>query len=275
MSGVMRAAAVAAALGSAAAALAEDPPRPAQAARGDATVFEASARLRTNWSEIAFRGNRPKAWENVISPEVRANVRVLAGLFEGKAEIGFASDHFAQFTANDVDVLRGEVQLGINTGAWSYLAEWKTRDVFEPGIGDFVVGLNTYDLRVRHRFTARLFDGLPAGLMQASAAAGTVAATPQLFAKTFAEFELEAVQRFGGGFSVMLAPKIELSDYRNFAGTDRKDIVLSLRVVPAYNFGDGLTVSVEGQASAGLSTLDSKTGESWELTPILRLQKAL
>ena len=88
-------AALAAAAVLAAAASADDPPRPAEPAQPDVTLFESSARLRLNWSEIAFRGNRPKAWDHVVSPEVRANIRVLAGLFEGKAEIGFAADHFA------------------------------------------------------------------------------------------------------------------------------------------------------------------------------------
>ncbi|MBL9099196.1 MAG: hypothetical protein JNK07_19875 [Alphaproteobacteria bacterium] len=268
-------AALAAAAVLAAAASADDPPRPAEPAQPDVTLFESSARLRLNWSEIAFRGNRPKAWDHVVSPEVRANIRVLAGLFEGKAEIGFAADHFAHFSANNVEVLRGEVQLGLNTGDWSYLVEWKGRDVFEPGVTDFLVGLNTYDVRVRHRFTAGLFDGLPVALVQASAAAGYVAATPELFAKTFAEFEVEALQRLGGGFTLMLAPKLELSDYRDFASQDRKDALLSLRIVPAYNFGGGLTLSLEGQASIALSTLATKTGETWELTPILRLQKSL
>lgn len=268
-------AALAAAVAFVASAVADDLPRPVEPSRPDATIFETSARLRLNWSEIVFRGNRPKAWDNVMSPEVRASIRVLAGLFEGKAEIGFAADHFAHFSANNVEVLRGEVQLGLNTGDWSYLVEWKGRDVFEPGITDFLVGLNTYDMRVRHRFTADVFEALPAGLVQASAAAGYVAATPELFAKTFVEFELEALQRFDGGFTLLLAPKLELSDYRDFAGQDRKDAVLGLRVVPAYSFGDGLTLSLEGQVAVAFSTLDAKTGETWELTPILRLQKSL
>lgn len=268
-------AALAAAAVLAASASADDPLHPVEPDRPDATIFETSARLRLSWSEIALRGNRPKAWDHVVSPEGRANIRVLAGLFEGKAEIGFASDHFAHFSAANADVLRGEVQLGVNTGDWSLLVEWKTRDVFEPGITDFLVGLNTYDARVRRRFTAALFDDRPVALVQISAAAGYVAATPELQAKTFAEFELEAVQRLGGGFTVMFAPKLELSDYVDFAGQDRKDAVLGLRIVPAYNFGDGLTLSLEGQASVAFSTLDAKTGETWELTPILRLQKSL
>jgi hypothetical protein len=34
-------------------------------------------------------------------------------------------------------------------------------------------------------------------------------------------------------------------------------------------------LSLEGQATVALSTLETKTGESWAVTPIIRLQKAL
>ena len=274
MWGTLRVAALAAALG-AATASADDLPRPIEPTRADATTLETSLRLRMNWSEIAFRGPRPKAWDNVMSPEVRATLRVLEGLFEAKAEIGFASDNFAAHPSNDVDTLRGEVGLGLNTGTWTYLVEWKTRDVFEPGYDDFLVGLNTYDARIRHRFQADVFGGMKPTLFQLSAAAGYVAATPHLFARNFAEFELEIVQRFDGGVTLLIAPKLELSDYLDFAGEDRKDAVLSLRVAPTVNIATGLTLSLEGQATLARSTLDTKVGESWELTPIIRLQKQL
>jgi hypothetical protein len=48
---------------------------------------------------------------------------------------------------------------GINTGAWSYLLEWKARDVYTPDFDDFVVRLDTYDLRVRRRFSVAVFEG--------------------------------------------------------------------------------------------------------------------
>ena len=93
-------------------------------------------------------------------------------------------------------------------------------------------------------------------------------------ARHFAEFELEIVQRFGNGFALLVAPKIELSDYLDFPG-ERQDAIFSLKLVPTYSFGGGLTLSLEGQATIAFSTLDIKTGETWELTPLLRLQKAL
>jgi hypothetical protein len=241
----------------------------------DATIFETSARVRYGWTEMAFRGDRPKAWDESMSPEFRASLRVLSGLFEGKIEIGALADRYVEFDRISTDSLRGELQLGVNTGAWSYLAEWKPRDVFVPGYKDFLVGLNMYDARVRNRFSADLFAGLPSGLFQATVAVGYVASTPHLYARNFAELELEMVQRFGGGFALMVAPKLELSDYLDFDGRDRKDAALSLRLIPTYSFGGGVTLSVEGQATVALSTLDNKTGETWSLTPILRLQKSL
>lgn len=257
-------------------AAAEDVVPPAELQRRDATILESSARLRLTWTEIAFRSNRPKAWDQIVAPEFRTSLRVLAGLFEGKVEIGAAGDRFAHFSDNSVDVMRGELQLGINTGDWSYLLEWKTRDVFELGYDDFMVGLNTYDARIRYRFTLDLIDDAPPALVQASAAAGYVAALPHLFARNFAELELEMVQRLANGFAVMVAPKLELSDYLDFPGGPRRDdALIGLRIVPTYNLGGGLTLSVEGQATIALSTRDTKTGEIWELTPILRLQKAL
>jgi len=243
--------------------------------RPDATIFDTSARVRLAWTELPFRSNRPKGWDEIVAPEARAALRILAGLFEGKAEIIVAADRFAHFQDVNVDVLRSEVQLGVNTGAWSYLLEWRTRNIFEPGYDEFIIGQNFYAVRVRHRFPLAVFDDLPVGLFQASVAGGYVASTPHLLQRDFAEFELEWVQRLSDGFAVTVAPRLELADYHAFPPGDREDAVLSVRLAPTYNFGDGLTLSLEGQAIIAFSTLESKTGEGWELTPILRLQKAL
>jgi hypothetical protein len=241
----------------------------------DGIVFESSARLRYGWSEIALRGNGPKAWDESASPEFRASLRVMAGLFEGKVEVGVVSDRFAHFDDIASDSLRGDVQLGINTGAWSYLVEWKPRNVLEPEFADLLARFNVYDVKVKHRFAAELFSGIPAGLFQASFAAGYVASTPDFFERTFVEAELELVQRFANGFAVTIAPKLELADYLDFAGSERADAIFSLRIAPTYSFGDGLTLSLEGQATIAVSTLETKSGETWSFTPILRLQKGL
>jgi hypothetical protein len=110
-------------------------------------------------------------------------------------------------------------------------------------------------------------------LCQASVTGGHVAAMPHVFGRDFAEFELEVMQRLPDGFAITVAPKFELLDFDKFPG-DRQDAVLSVRLIPAYNFSGGVTLSVEGQATVAFSTLETKTGETWSLTPILRLQKA-
>jgi len=248
----------------------------ADAARPSVATFETSTRARFSWTEIAFRGDRPKAWDEITSPEFRASLRILAGLFEAKLEIGAIADRFARFETVDTNSLRGELQLGVNTGGWSYLLEWKPRDVFREGFANFVAGFETYDLRLRRRFTAAVFGDTPPGLFQASFATGYTASTPSLFKRNFAEFEFEMVQGFGNGVALTIAPKLELSDYPAFTGPERReDAQLSLRLIPSYNFAGGVALSLEGQATIAFSTRDTKTGETWSLTPILRLQKAL
>ena len=230
--------------------------------------IESSLRTRLSWTEMAYRGNREKAWAEMISPEARVSLRLLSGILEGKVELGAVADDFVRFDLPSTDQLKAEVQLGLRLGDWSVLAEWKGRDTF-------IVGLNVYDLRVRNRFRTQLFDSLAAAQSQLSIAGGYSASIPSLFQRNFAEVELEVVQPLPHGFSVVVAPKVELNDYIDFDGTDRKDAVMSLRVVPGFSFGDGAMISVEGQVSVAVSTLETKTGEAWAVTPIIRLQKSL
>ena len=241
---------------------------------GNSLTLESSFRTRFGWTEIAQRGSRPKAWDETVSPEARVSLKVLSGLFEGKLELGAVTDQFAHFDSSTNYSLRSDLQLGVNLGDWSIAGEWKGRDVFAYDNGDFLVGLNVYDLRVKRRFSSRMFAGLPPGQFQLSIAGGYGASIPSLFQRDFAECELEALQPLGNGFAVIIAPKLELSDYIDFAGQDRKDATLSLRVVPSYTFGGGVTLSVEGQTTVAFSTLAAKSGESWGVTPILRLQQA-
>ena len=243
--------------------------------RRDGTIFEASTRLRMTWTELAFAGNHPKAWDDIMSPEFRAALRVLDGMFEGKLEIQAYADRFDEHGQLSTDNLRSELQLGLNTGSWSYLFEWKARNGFHEGTDDFVVGLDTYDLRLRNRFALAVFGDLAPARVQASLAGGYVAALPHIFARDFAELELEVVQPLVNGFTFTVTPKLELSDYLAFPGGKREDAVFSLKLIPTYNFGGGIALSVEGQATVAFSTRDIKTGEIWAVTPILRLQKAM
>lgn len=240
---------------------------------GDSLTLESSLRTKFGWTEIALRSDKPKAWDETVSPEARISAKLLDGLFEGKLELGILTDQFAHFDAATSYSLKAELQLGLRLGSWSLLGEWKGRDVFAYDDDRFLVGLNTYDLRARHRFAASLFDGLPSAQMQLSIAGGYNASIPSLFRRNFAEAELEAMQLLGNGFAILVAPKIELSDYPAFDGKDRSDAVVSLRLVPSYTFDGGVTVSVEGQATVAFSTLETKAGESWGMTPIIRLQQ--
>ena len=241
-----------------------------------AMSVETSARLRLNWTEIAFRGDRPKAWDEITSPELRASIRLQLGMFEGKLELGGVEDLFDRHPRSNTRTLRAELQAGVVFGDWAVLAEWKPRNVFAPGFDDFLVGLDSYDIKLRNRFALSLMPDLPRANVQATVAAGYVAALPDIFRRDFVEVEVEIVQRLSQDFALTIAPKLELSNYLNFpGGDDRQDAAFSVRIVPAANLGNGVTISVEGQALIAVSTRESKTGENWAVTPILRLQKSL
>lgn len=130
-------------------------------------------------------------------------------------------------------------------------------------------------MRVGRRFAAKVIDGLPDGLFQASLTAGYVASTFDPLDKRFAELEVEWFQPCGDGWAIAVAPKLEFGDYLQFAAEKRRDAIVSLRVAPIYNIAEGMTVTLEGQASFAFSTFGTKSGESWAVTPIFRFQMAL
>lgn len=238
-------------------------------------IFDSSQSVRFWWTEIAHFDDNPKAWDEIASPEISASVRALVGSFEAKVEIGAIADRFDHFEYFDADSLRAAVQVGWNPGDWSYVLEWEGFDVFEPGIGDFYVGFNTYDVSVSRRFAANMIERLPAGLFQASLTAGYVAATFDPLERRFAEFELEWVQPLTGGMTMSFAPKIEFSDYPHFSAAKREDVIFGLTLAPTFNVAEGLTLTLEGQGSFAFSTLGSKSGEAWAITPTLRFQSGL
>jgi hypothetical protein len=199
----------------------------------------------------------------------------LIGPFDAKLEIGAIADRFAHFQSFDADSLRAAVQFGWNRGDWSYVLEWEGFDVFEPGIGDFYIGFNTYDVNVSRRFAASMIERLPAGLFQASLTAGYAASTFDPLERRFAEFELEWVQPCTGGMTMSFAPKVEFSDYPHFSAAKRQDAIFSLTLAPTFNIAEGLTLTLEGQGSFAFSTVSSKSGETWAITPTLRFQSRL
>jgi hypothetical protein len=238
-------------------------------------IFDTSQSVRFWWTETAYFDDRPKAWDGIASPEISASLRALSGPFEAKVEIGAIADRFNHFQDFDADSLRAAVQFGWNPGDWSYVVEWEGFDVFEPGIGDFYVGFNTYDINVSRCFALNMIERLPAGLFQASLTAGYVASTFDPLERRFAEFELEWVQPCSGGMTMSLAPKVEFSDYPHFSVAKRQDAIFSLTLAPTFNVAEGLTLTLEGQGSFAFSTLGSKSGEAWAITPTLRFQSGL
>jgi hypothetical protein len=244
-------------------------------AQDSTVVFEASESTRFWWTELAQFDDSPKAWDGIVSPEIAASLRAVSSAFEARVEVGALADRFAHFEDFDADSLRAMVQAGFTAGGWTALVEWEGFDVFEPGIGDFYIGFNTYDLRLGRPFTLQVLDGRAEGLFYLSLTGGYVATTYDPLDKHFVEVELEWVQRFGGGVALAIAPKIELAEYARFPGGGRRDATFGLRVAPTLNIAEGVTITLEGQATAAVSTVAAKTGESWAITPIVRFQTAL
>lgn len=247
----------------------------AEPAPDTVVILDTAIVSRFAWTEFVNFDDQPKAWDAITSPELDVSLRILAGMFEASVEVGAIADRFDHFESFNADSVRVSAVAGLSSTAWACYLEFEAFQIFEPGYGLFYFGLNTYDVRVDHRFAASIFAPLPANLFQASLTAGYVASAPDLLERNFAKFEIEMVQSFANGFALAVAPKVELSDYLKFPGAERQDAVFGLQVTPFYSFGGGVTLSLEGEASIAFSTRDIKSGETWSLTPILRLQKQL
>lgn len=247
----------------------------ADAGGSPAFFFETSESVRFWWTELADFEDKPKAWDGIVSPEFVASLRVTAGAFEATAEFGALADRFDHFGNFNADSWRAFVTAGWNDGDWSYALEWERFEIREPGYGVFYVGFDTTDAFIAKRFTANVLGDAPAGQFTASFTAGTMAATYAALDMHFASLELEWVQAWGGPFALSLAPKLEVDDFPHFAARHRTDTVFSLKLAPSYTIGTHITLSLEGKASFALSTLDEKTGETWEITPIFRFNAAL
>lgn len=237
--------------------------------------FETSESVRFWWTELADFEDKPKAWDGIVSPEFAASLRVVAGAFEATAEVGALADRFDHFDNFNADSWRALVTAGWNDGDWSYALEWERFEIREPGYGLFYVGFDTTDVFIAKRFSANVLPDVPAGQFTASFTAGTVDATYAPLDMYFASVELEWVQSWDGALSLAVAPKIELDDYPHFAARHRRDTVVSLKLAPSYTIGKHITLTLEGKATVAFSTLETKTGETWELTPIFRFQAAL
>lgn len=237
--------------------------------------FEASQSVRIWGTELADFEDMPKAWDTIVSPEFATSLRFVTGAFEATAEVGVLADRFDHFAKFDADSLRLYLGAGWNDGDWSYFLEWERFEVYAPGYGTFYVGFDTADIYIARRFAANVLADAPAGQFTASLTAGHVTATYTALDMHFASVELEWMQSWGGKFALVIAPKLDLNDYPNFAARDRRDAVASLRLAPTYTIGKHITLTLEGKASFAFSTLENKSGETWEITPTFRFQSAL
>jgi hypothetical protein len=237
--------------------------------------FETAESVRVWGTELADFLDAPKAWDTIVSPEIAASLRVVMGAYEASAELGAAADRFDHFGSYDADSWRVYLAAGRNDGDWSYFLEWERFEVYAPGYGTFYVGFDTTDIYIAKRFAAAVMPDAPAGQFTTALTAGHIASTYTPLDMHFASLELEWVQSWGGPFAFAVAPKIEIDDYPHFSARHRRDTLLSLKLAPSYAIGKHITLTLEGKATVALSTLDTKTGETWELTPTFRFQAAL
>lgn len=237
--------------------------------------FETSESVRIWGTELADFLDAPKAWDTIASPEIAASLRVVMGSYEASAELGAIADRFDHFGSYDADSWRVYLAAGSNDGDWSYFLEWERFEVYAPGYDTFYIGFDTADIYIVKRFAANVLPDAPAGQFSAAFTAGYTAATYTPLDMHFASLELEWVQSWGGNLSLAVAPKVEVDDYPHFSASHRRDTLLSLKLAPSYAIGKHITLTLEGKATVALSTLETKTGETWELTPTFRFQAAL
>ena len=67
--------------------------------------------------------------------------------------------------------------------------------------------------------------------------------------------------------ALAIAPKIELAEYARFPGGGRRDATFGLRVAPTANIAEGVTITLEGQATAAISTVAAHSPSSHPKTP--------
>lgn len=238
-------------------------------------VVEASQSVHAWWTELAYFDDSPKAWDGAVSPEFMAALRLISGPWELRVEVGAVADRFTHFQEFDDDSLRAALALTWTQDNWTLDIDWEGYDVFSPGVETFYVGFFTYEASVIRSMSASIIDGLADCQMAASITGGYGASTFNPLDYRFAVLALDVTQPFSSGFAVTLSPSVEYDDYLHFSAQKRRDAVLGLKITPSYAISDRLTVSIEGEALFGFSTIDEKTGEKWTITPTLSLQTNL
>lgn len=244
-------------------------------ARADGAILEASQSVHVWGTELAYFDDSPKAWDDAVSPEFMAAVRLMSGPWEARIEVGALADRFTHFEDFDADSLRAAFALTWTKDNWILDIDWEGFDVFSPGIETFYVGFFTYEASVTRLMSASLIEGLADSQMAGSFTVGYGASTFNPLDYSFAVLSLDATQPFANGFALTLSPSVEYDDYRHFSAQKRRDVVLGLKITPSYALSERLTFSIEGEALVGLSTVDEKTGEKWTISPTLSFQTSL
>jgi hypothetical protein len=236
--------------------------------------LELSLRDKWQWTDIVFRGDRPKTEDRISSPEIRAVWRGLWQSLEAKIEIAAIGDRYLDQVQLDQDTFRAEMQIGAPCGKWTCMLEWRPRYGYREGFGEPIVRINYGGVKFRRRFSLDLgFERKIA--FQATIAGGYSDSWPNLFSRGLADAELEAVVPLGGPFDLVIAPKIEATAYTNFLDLERNEILYSLRAAPRIAFAEGFSASLEMQYLSAASTRANKDGAIFSVMPSLRWTASL
>lgn len=243
------------------------------AAVANAATLETSVREKVSATSVAFRGNRPKANDEIWEAELRAVFRTNWRGLDVKIEAAALTDRFNHRPQIDTDQLRGVLEvMSACFAGWSCGVEWRPRYTYLPDFDEPLLRQNYGGVKAKRRWR-EAFWGVNADML-ATLGAGYAESWPIVFRRASMEGEIESTLRFSEVFSVLVAPKLELATYTDFFGLERNEIVSSLRVAPRADIGGGVSMSLEAQYQATNSTRQNKDGEVWSLTPVLRMTAA-
>jgi hypothetical protein len=238
-----------------------------------AASLETSVREKISATSVAFRGNRPKANDEIWESEVRAVLRTRIANLDIKIEAAALTDRFNHRPQIDTDQFRGVVEImGACFDGWSCGVEWRPRYTYQPWFDEPLLRQNYGGVKAKRRWSETLM-GLKTDMLL-TANFGYAESWPAVFRRASADAELEATVRLDGVYSILIAPKLEVAAYPQFFGLERNEIASSIRIAPRADLGGGLSLSLEAQYQATNSTRQNKDGEVWSLTPILRMTAA-
>lgn len=231
-------------------------------------TLEMSLREKATETSVAFRGNKPKANDEIWESELRGVFRAKWRALDIKIEAAALSDRFNHRPHQDTDQLRGVVELLLPCGEWSCGVEWRPRYTYLPDFDEPLLRQNYGGAKFKRRWAGDFWGERIAFL--ATISGGYAESWPLVFRRISADGEVEATIKLDETWEILAAPKLEIATYTDFFGLERNEILSTLRVAPRAELGSGVSVSVEGVYQATNSTRANKDGEVWTLTPILR-----